>query len=306
MARVSSVLLFTQLLHDQVRIAAAGEPSCVLSAQRCQKFPSFAGTQFADRFGEELLGAGDTPASCLRRAEDFHHWCGNGRDVERAAVAATHVKTRQTQVFHPTACDPGWSLYDKNCYIHVWRSKTWWDAEAYCNAHGGNLCSIHGKQENEFVFTLTKGLTSWIGYHDVDQDEKHQWTDNTPSNYENKAKNCTGRELDPDCSDPVEVAQQWHDWEGYDAASWVCKKQAKWKLGLLTNATVLEPHLAELGRLNWEDLKKPHPAEQIRLQISSEEEEEEEEASLKEKGALPSRSGGKRAAGGEKKCLNCM
>lgn len=88
----------------------------------------------------------------MRRAEDFHHWCGNGRDNEQANVAATHMPTMTTQVYalhhtlrffsspprspapqvyHPTACDSSWSLYHRHCYVHVWEAKTWWEAEAW-------------------------------------------------------------------------------------------------------------------------------------------------------------------------------
>jgi len=62
------------------------------------------------------------------------------------------------------------------------------------------------------VFTLTKGISSWIGYNDADQDEEMKWTDNTKTDFENMSKNCTGREMDDDCK-PEEKAQQWYDWE---------------------------------------------------------------------------------------------
>merc|ERR1712224_305812 len=108
--------------------------------------------------------------------------------------------------------------------------------EAWCNEKGGNLCSIHGKAENEFVFTLTKGLTSWIGYHDQDQDEEMKWTDNSKTDFENMSKNCTGREMDDDCK-PEEKAQQWYDWNGADKGTWVCKKEAKYALKILRNTS---------------------------------------------------------------------
>ncbi|CAD7962904.1 unnamed protein product [Amoebophrya sp. A120] len=283
------------------------DSTCMLTAKRCERFPSFAGTQFSDRYGEQMLGAGDTPAACLRRAEDFHHWCGNGRDSEKATVAATHVPSMQTQIYHPTACpDLGWSLYHKHCYIHVWRQKTWWEAEAWCQERGGNLCSIHGKQENEFVFTLTKGLTSWIGYEDQDQDQEHKWSDNTPANYENMAKNCTGRETEPDCA-PQETAQQWYDWEGHDKATWVCKKEAKWNLALLRNETT-SYNLTSLSFINWEDLKKPLADEMIRLDMSRsvEDEIEEEELKQKEEGMLPTKEEvASLSASSKKPCLTC-
>jgi len=228
---------------------------CVVTAKHCENFPQFSNNQFRDKYGEELLGAGENPSRCMRRAEDFHHWCGNGRDNENATVATTYMPSLDAQVYHPTACDPGWSLYHKHCYIHVWRSKTWWEAEQYCNKHNSNLCSIHGKAENEFVFTLTKGLSSWIGYNDVDQDEEFQWSDNTKTDFENMSKNCTGREHEKDCQ-PEEKAQQWYNWDGADRGTWVCKKPTKWALKLLRKTSP-----EKLLGIDWEGLKIDQPAE---------------------------------------------
>lgn len=234
-------------------VIPVGHSDCIITAKQCNNFPTFSGTQFPDKYGEELLDVG-SPSKCVRRAEDFHHWCGNGRDSEKATVAATHRETMLTQIYHPTACDPKWSLYGKHCYTHVWEHKTWWEAEAWCNERGGNLCSIHGKPENEFVFTLTKGLSSWIGYNDVDQDEDYQWSDSTKTDFDNMNKNCTGRETEPDCQ-PEAVAQQWFNWEGHDRGTWVCKKLAKYGLTLMRNTTSLEA--LAIGSTDWETFKRP-------------------------------------------------
>lgn len=261
------------LLLSQVVQGGASASNCVLTVRPggCKNFPEFGGTQFNDHYGEELLSAGEQESYCLRRAEDFHHWCGNGRSSENATVAATYVPEQTTQIYHPNACPNDWSLYHKNCYIHVWRSKTWWDAEAWCNMNGAHLCSIHGKAENGFVFTLTKGLTSWIGYEDVDQDEEYKWSDNTKSDYENRETNCTGRELEPDCQ-PQEKAQQWYDWNGADRSTYVCKKPAKFATALIRNTTSLE----ELPLVNWEKFKKEFPTNtEIVEKMGTEEEEEE-------------------------------
>ncbi|CAD7943648.1 unnamed protein product [Amoebophrya sp. A25] len=255
--------------------------SCVLSARRCERFPRFENRQFRDTLGEAHLGVNDAGSNCIRRAEDFHHWCGNGRENPKASVAATYTPTGLSQVYHPTACPFGWSLYHKNCYVHVWRAKTWWEAEAWCQEHGANLCSIHGKEENEFVFTLTKGLSSWIGYHDTDQDQEYTWTDNTKTDYENKAKNCTGRETEPDCA-PKETAQQWYDWQGEDRGTWVCKKQAKWAVGLMRNTTSLQ----QLATMDWEELKRPWPEQAVRLEIQRSEDDEDYEEALEEEQGL--------------------
>lgn len=245
--------------------------NCVLTVRPggCTNFPRFGGNQFADSIGQTYLDLSN-PSACLRRAEDFHHWCGNGREEfqsntnttsstahdlgQEASVAATFLPTGDTQIYFADACPRGWSLYRDNCYIHVWRAKTWWEAEDWCVRQGeeSHLCSIHGKAENEFVFTLTKGLSSWIGYHDAGDEEEKQWSDDSKTDYDNMHTNCTGREHEPDCA-PQEVAQQWFDWDGIDRGTWVCKKPAKWRLRILRNDTTLE----SLTQLEWNRLKVP-------------------------------------------------
>jgi hypothetical protein len=74
--------------------------------------------------------------------------------------------------------------------------------------------------------TLTLGLSSWIGYQDIDQDSHYEWSDKTEDNFNNWAKNCTGREHEPECA-PEERQQQWYDWEGHDLGTYLCKKPAK-------------------------------------------------------------------------------
>merc|ERR1719450_559783 len=128
-----------------------------------------------------------------------------------------------TQVYHSGACESGWSLFDKFCYKHYWDAKNWFEAEHACREkHGGHLVSIHSELENNFVYVLTKGLSAWIGYTDIDQDTHYKWSDSTQDDFSNFAKNCTGREKDPDCQ-PEERKQQWYDWEGNDAGTFVCK-----------------------------------------------------------------------------------
>jgi len=206
---------------------------CTLTAKLCRNFPEYTRTQFRDSFGETHAGAGGNDAACLKRAEDLHHWCGNGPDAQ---VAATYNAEQLTQVYQPGACKAGWSQWDAFCYKHFWDKRTWYEAEALCRMHGqgSHLASIHSRAENRFIFALTNGLSAWIGYTDLDQDTHYQWSDNTQDDFSNFAKNCTGREDEPDCK-PEERQQQWYDWEGQDAGTFVCKQNALLPISLLRN-----------------------------------------------------------------------
>lgn len=225
------VLGFTTL----VALARAVDEGCTITANICRNFPEYQRTQFRDTLGEAHLGAGSSEAACLKRAEDFHHWCGNGLS-SGAQVAATFNSQRWSQVYHPGACDQGWSQWDAFCYKHFWEKKTWFEAERLCRERNSHLASIHSQAENRFIFSLTSGLSAWIGYTDLDQDTHFQWTDNTQDDFTNFAKNCTGREEEPDCK-PEERQQQWYDWEGGDAGTFVCKRNALLPVAVLKNVT---------------------------------------------------------------------
>ncbi|CAE7694268.1 rpsB [Symbiodinium microadriaticum] len=215
-----------------------GTPAgCTITAKLCRNFPEYQQRQFRDDLGESHVGAGSNDAACLKRAEDFHHWCGNGASDD-AQVAATYGSDHLSQVYHPGACHPGWSQWDAFCYKHFWEKKTWFEAEAACRqfGEGSHLASIHSRAENRFIYTLTNGLSTWIGYTDLDQDTHFQWSDSTQDDFSNFAKNCTGREHEPDCK-PEERQQQWYDWEGNDRGTFVCKRNALLPMALLRNVS---------------------------------------------------------------------
>lgn len=239
-------------------VSASEEKGCTITAISCKNFPEFRHTHFRDAVGEEMLSAGDNDAACLKRAEDFHYWCGNGV-TSGASVAATHNPSKLSQVFHPNACDQGWSQWDAFCYKHFWEKKNWFEAEVLCRDRNSHLASVHSRAENRFIYTLTSGLSAWIGYTDLDQDTHYKWSDNTQDDFSNFAKNCTGRETEPDCK-PEEKKQQWYDWDGGDAGTYVCKRNALLPVALLKNVTAkdfteqpwetLLPTLASLGELD--------------------------------------------------------
>lgn len=217
---------------------AAADEGCTITVKACRNYPEFQRTQFRDSVGEEHVHAGSNDAACLKRAEDMHFWCGNSlRDG--AQVAATYNPQQLSQVFHPGACEKGWSQFDAFCMKHFWEKKTWFEAEAICRQMDAHLASIHSRAENRFVYTLTSGLSAWIGYTDLDQDTHYQWSDNTQDDFTNLAKNCTGREHEPDCK-PEERKQQWYNWEGNDAGTYVCKRNALLPTALLRNTSALD------------------------------------------------------------------
>lgn len=243
-AVVAAVLVAAVTAEEVVQEA---EPGCTITAAACKNFPSYARAQFRDSLGERHLNTGGNEAACLKRAEDFHHWCGNGGKAG-SLVAATYNPQKLSQVYHPGACEEGWSQWDAFCYKHYWEKKTWYEAEVLCRQRNSHLASVHSQPENRFIYALTRGLSAWIGYTDIDQDTHYQWSDNTQDDFSNFAKNCTGREHEPDCK-PEERQQQWYDWEGGDAGTFVCKRNALLPVGLLANTTA-----RHLATVSWASL----------------------------------------------------
>ncbi|KAF4663342.1 hypothetical protein FOL46_004810 [Perkinsus olseni] len=208
--------------------AAAAEGKCIITSSVCEHFLHLTNKQFEDVLGERYLGTADNEPMCLRRAQQFHDWCGNPSSQSSVTVAASF--NARTQLYSPDACDDGWVLYGSACYRFVDSLVDFFEAEARCNAMGANLASIHSEAENEFVRTLTGGRSTWIGYSDTDQDEDYDWTDGSENEFNKWANNCTDPAYadDPDCA-PQKAQEQWYGWDGSDPGPFVCKKQAKGK-----------------------------------------------------------------------------
>eukprot|EP00930_Biecheleria_cincta_P083474 TRINITY_DN73035_c0_g1_i1.p1 TRINITY_DN73035_c0_g1~~TRINITY_DN73035_c0_g1_i1.p1 ORF type:complete len:319 (-),score=61.89 TRINITY_DN73035_c0_g1_i1:233-1189(-) len=224
--------------------SSLGEEGCTITAKVCANFPEFQRKQFRDDLGEEHLGTRDSEAACLKRAEEFHHWCGNA-ESEGVQVAATYNPMKWSQIYNPGACDKGWSQWDSFCYKFYLEMKTWFEAEQVCRDSNANLVSVHSRAENRFVNSLAHGLKVWIGYTDLDKDTHYQWSDNTQDDFTNFAKNCSGREHEPDCQ-REEVQQQWYKSKGDEKSPYVCKKSALLPLSLLRNVSA-----AQLTQDSW-------------------------------------------------------
>ncbi|KAE9547063.1 hypothetical protein FO519_009725, partial [Halicephalobus sp. NKZ332] len=52
-------------------------------------------------------------------------------------------------------CDPDWSLFNGTCYKTFINPLSFDNAEAYCQARGAHLVSIHNEEENEFVVSIS-------------------------------------------------------------------------------------------------------------------------------------------------------
>ncbi|KAF3850576.1 hypothetical protein F7725_012348 [Dissostichus mawsoni] len=85
-------------------------------------------------------------------------------------------------------CPSFWFSFNGRCYKYFNTETTWADAELYCVSQGGNLVSIHSREEEDFVKFLIKssdpaeGLT-WIGLHDIAKEGRWMWSDGCAAKY---------------------------------------------------------------------------------------------------------------------------
>ncbi|XP_070694996.1 C-type mannose receptor 2-like [Pempheris klunzingeri] len=81
-------------------------------------------------------------------------------------------------------CPTDWKEFDGHCFLFSLGPKGWADAEADCIAHGGNLASVHGSDQYNFLKEIIKSVTgadtqTWIGGHDAVKEGVWMWSDGT-------------------------------------------------------------------------------------------------------------------------------
>jgi hypothetical protein len=67
---------------------------------------------------------------------------------------------------------------DDYCYLLVYKSLTWPEAQKACEKHKANLLSLRNEEELKFVSDKVQKRTSvWIGASDLKTEGTWQWTD---------------------------------------------------------------------------------------------------------------------------------
>ncbi|KAF7702954.1 neurocan core protein isoform X1 [Silurus meridionalis] len=85
-------------------------------------------------------------------------------------------------------CDHSWRKFHGHCYRYFIHRLNWEDAEKDCRAHNGHLASIHTREEQDFINSMSHENT-WIGLNDRTVEEDFHWTDNMDLQYENWREN---------------------------------------------------------------------------------------------------------------------
>ncbi|XP_060586405.1 uncharacterized protein LOC132742102, partial [Ruditapes philippinarum] len=150
-----------------------------------------------------------------------------------------------------TQCGFGWiySPTSNFCYqVVLGLPRTWQGARAYCQQNNGDLLSVSGVQEQNFIQALLSSpkyarlqLNFWIGATDQTQEGGWHWVDNTPFRYLNwhpGEPNNVRFGVEPEnCAEMVPSWNyQWNDKYCSKEEVFICKKNA-----LTTTALTVAP-----------------------------------------------------------------
>jgi len=86
------------------------------------------------------------------------------------------------------SCKAGWTFFSRTglCYKYIAYKKSHIDAKNYCKSlsYKGSLVSIHNKETNSFILSLTGQTHTWLGgYRVYDGHNKWAWYDGTSWDY---------------------------------------------------------------------------------------------------------------------------
>ncbi|XP_043981350.1 galactose-specific lectin nattectin-like [Gambusia affinis] len=88
----------------------------------------------------------------------------------------------QLKEITPADCPPGWTWFQRRCFVFVNDQKSWAAAENDCLSKNGNLASFQSSDEYSFIKNLVYQTTgnytrSWIGAHSTLIDSTWLWSD---------------------------------------------------------------------------------------------------------------------------------
>ena len=78
------------------------------------------------------------------------------------------------------SCEEGWEENGDHCYFWSNDTKSWTDAEDFCQKEGGHLASVASNATQKYMDQrYRKGLGGvvWLGGNDIEEESAWKWTD---------------------------------------------------------------------------------------------------------------------------------
>ena len=110
-------------------------------------------------------------------------------------------------------CDQGWDAFGDHCYFYGTDTKSWNDAEEFCQEEGGHLASVNTPAIQDYVVDELKsrGLNSaWFGGNDIEEEGVWKWTDGTPWEFTNWGPHSPNNANGQDCFQ-YDMGYEWDD-----------------------------------------------------------------------------------------------
>ncbi|KAF5894017.1 CD209 antigen-like protein C, partial [Clarias magur] len=73
----------------------------------------------------------------------------------------------------------GWKLFRSSIYYMSSEKKSWRASRQDCQMKGADLVIIKDREEQNFLETLRRGETAWIGANDIEREGVWKWVDGT-------------------------------------------------------------------------------------------------------------------------------
>eukprot|EP00118_Oscarella_pearsei_P019823 m.212910 g.212910 ORF g.212910 m.212910 type:complete len:524 (+) comp39780_c0_seq4:3132-4703(+) len=126
------------------------------------------------------------------------------------------------------SCPNGYTYITKTqrCYKVFNSRRNWPDARRQCQNDGGDLVSFKNQEEYE-LFQNLNTLTGpyWIGFNDISQEGKWEWSDNTPVTFTKWDQGEPNNRDDEDCTHTHDgnPGSSWNDRECGGLFNYACK-----------------------------------------------------------------------------------
>uniref|UniRef100_A0A8C6SAD5 C-type lectin domain-containing protein n=1 Tax=Neogobius melanostomus TaxID=47308 RepID=A0A8C6SAD5_9GOBI len=130
-------------------------------------------------------------------------------------------------------CRTGWREYESKCYFFSTDTKTWDEANLFCQRQHTNLMSIQDIHERVRHSTNTKcivqqsptGISLWMGGHDSITEGGWEWTDGSPFRYIHWNAGNPDDYFGEDCLSILINSGYWNDDNCDNKRGYICEKR---------------------------------------------------------------------------------